>query len=302
MISKTLTGVPFFDDRFGGIYRGRAMLVSGRSGSGKSLFGLHFIAHGIRQAERCLLLSGRQAVDVAIYSAAAGLSLMDAVDDGKVILLEYSDYVPGRAGEADLVLPPEGFVQLQEMIQANAIQRVVLDTCMPWMTLPSSANLAQHVFSFVRSFDRLGVTMLLTLPKPVSPMAFKLKSILEETVPVAATLSMDEATEQRLCIVTKYLGESRPDVGTRFEVRPGEGLCLPLETPISTATPPPRAEVVSADVSRETAPPFRAPEAPKPSSPRKIRFSNVLLGNAEEPTGDAKMKELSFSQIMDESL
>ena len=59
MVTKTLTGVPFFDEHYGGIYRGRSMLACGRIASGKTVLGLQFIRQGLKQNERCLFLSGQ---------------------------------------------------------------------------------------------------------------------------------------------------------------------------------------------------------------------------------------------------
>ncbi len=320
MISKTLTGVSFFDDRYGGAYRGRSMLVSGRAGSGKSLFGLQFIVHGVRQGECCLLLSGRPVADVAIYADAIGLPLGDAVENGSVIVLEYSDYVPGQVQESELVLPSDGIVQLQEIVQSNAVRRVVLDTCLPWMTMAAPDGLAQHAFSFVRSFDRLGVTTVLTLPKPVSPVAFKLKHILEDIVPISVNLTWDEDTSRRNWIVNKYLGESRLDGGVEFDITSGLGL---------------HAARGSTPAASDPATDFRATqngEGPMPSGPlpvdtaatdlqisgvqpppkrERIRFSDLVIGNSGKPSEsaqsgrDAKPEKRetkpSFARILDES-
>ncbi len=320
MISKTLTGVSFFDDRYGGAYRGRSMLVSGRAGSGKSLFGLQFIAQGVRQGECSLLLSGRPVADVAIYADAIGLPLGEAVENGAVIVLEYSDYVPGQVKESELVLPSEGIVQLQEIVQSNAVRRVVLDTCLPWMTMAEPDGLARHAFSFVRSFDRLGVTTVLTLPKPVSPVAFKLKHILEDIVPISVNLMRDEDANQRTWIVNKYLGESRLDGGVEFDITPGLGLHA------SQGSTPAASEPVTdarATQNFEDLMPYgplpvdnaatdlQGSGVQPPPKRERIRFSNVVMGNSGKASESAESgrgakpenreKKPSFARILDES-
>lgn len=281
MISKVRTGVEFFDQHYGGAYRGRSMLVTGRSGSGKSLFGLQFITQGVREEERCLLLSVRPAADVVLYAEAFGLPIANAVDDGSVIALEYNDYVPGMNSESELSLPPEGFMQLQEIIESNGVRRIVLDTCLPWMTTTSSDSLGRHVFSFIRSFDRLDATTVLTLPKPVSPVAFKLKSVIEDIVPVAVTLAYDEAAARRTWIVNKYLGAARLDSGVDMAISSGIG--LHADASVSDV---PEETLKSADPSpiASPAPPLPADTTPVPTparQPSRVRFANVILGNAE---------------------
>ncbi len=279
MTAKIRTGVDFFDHRYGGAYRNRAMLVSGRAGAGKSLCGLQFIAQGVKEEARCLLLSGRPAADVVIYGDGIGLELGDAVERGSFIVLEYNDYISGPNAESHLTLPPEGFVQLQEMIEANGVQRLVLDTCLPWVTLPTTESLATHCFSFIRSLDRLGVSTLLTLPKPVSPSAFKLKSILEDIVPVTVSLLWDETTDTRTWMVNKYLGEAKLGDGTEFTITRGIGLHAARKDS-ATAQEPIRASGSPAPttVLESTAKP-PAPADDDSSGKRRVRFADAILGN-----------------------
>lgn len=82
MIAKSPTGIKFFDDLYGGTYQGRVMLISGKSGTGKSVAALQFLSEGLRRDERCLLLSARPAEDVALYAAAYGVSVDPAIESG----------------------------------------------------------------------------------------------------------------------------------------------------------------------------------------------------------------------------
>jgi len=226
MIAKTLTGVPFFDKHYGGIYRGRAMLVSGKVGSGKTILGLQFIQQAIKQNERCLLLSGQPMNDLLIFAESLKLPLGAAVEEGNLILLEYHDFIPGRDSEEYITLPPDGFLQFKEIVEAHAIQRIVLDTVLPWVSIRPQINLTEHVFSFVRAFERIGVTTLMTLPKPASLPSMRLKNALEEVAPVSVTLSTIQNSNDPIWIVTKYLGEMKLDQGTPYQITPGMGITM----------------------------------------------------------------------------
>lgn len=283
MITKTLTGIKLFDDRYGGVYRGRSFLVCGRTESGKTLFGLKFLEQGIRQGERCLMLSASLADDLIIYAESLGIPIGGAVHSGSLILLEYQNYVPGRDREEDMMLPPDGFLQFKQIIDTNAIQRVLLDTVLPWVAIRPQDNLAEHVFSFVRAFDRLGTTTLMTLPKPVSPMAFRLKNALEEVVPVSMMLHYDPSSSARSLHVAKYLGEKKLASEIGFVITPGEGFCLPggrAEAPLPSAResaprspPPPKAPSFGAVIGKDRmSSSFQA----APGAGHKIRFSDAL--------------------------
>lgn len=269
MIAKTLTGVAAVDENYGGIFRGRAMLVCGRSGAGKTVFSLQFIRQGLRQGERCMMLSARPAADQVIYAEALGFSISEAINSGNLILLEYQNFVPGRDREEDMILPPDGFVQLKQVIDSNAIQRIVLDTVLPWISVRSQANMAEHVFSFVRAFDRLNTTTLMTMPKPVSPMAFRLKNALEEVVPVSVMLTLDHGGGKRFLQVAKYLGEKRLTSETECAIVPGAGL-VQIGPDFRSAPPAPEKtpEAASAVPGRQGA---------------QFRFSSVIPGGAPVP-------------------
>ncbi|MDD5679193.1 MAG: ATPase domain-containing protein [Kiritimatiellae bacterium] len=262
MITKTLTGVPFFDKHYGGIYRGRAMLVSGKAGSGKSVLGLQFIHQAIKQNERCLILSAKPVNDLLIFAEALKLPLSEAVDAGNLVLLEYRDYIPSRDSEEYITLPPDGFLQFKEIIDAHAIQRIVLDTVLPWVSIRPQMNLAEHIFSFVHSFERIGVTTLMTIPKPASLPSIRLKNALEAVVPVSVTLSTNANSDEKIWIATKYLGEIKLEQGTPYQITPGVGLAAITAASIKEEKPvvQPQAQPVAADLKQS----------------KKIKFSDVV--------------------------
>lgn len=250
MISKVKTGVDFFDQAYGGTYQGRVTLVTGRSGSGKTILGLQFIAQGLKQGERCLLLSARPAEDVALFAAAFGISVDAAIEKGDLIILEYSEFVPGRDREDQLKLPPDSFIQLKQIIEEQAVQRVVLDTVLPWVALNDEASLAEHIFSFVRVFHRLGTTSLFTLPKPMSAPAIKLRRMIEEVVPVSISLTHSADEHKQQWQVSKYLGSDPATEPIDIEIKQAVGIVKKASTPrveerktsfVESRPPPPRS-------------------------------------------------------------
>jgi len=283
MIDKTQTGVVFFDERYGGTYRHRPMTVCGRSGTGKTTFALQFVMQGILLDERCLLLSAWRANDLVIFAESIGFPIAQAVDAGRLIVLEYSQYVPGRDKEWNIVLPPDGFLQLEELIRTQAVQRVVLDTVLPWVCIREHQRLDEHLFSFVRAFDRMQVTSVFTMPKPVSPLSFRIKNTLENLVPVSITLSREPASAAPSWIVSKYLGENRIASGTPYRIAKGSGIVLADTAAPAASAAAPASRAVPAQPPQPSAPPQApapapAPEADKPAGDRAIRFSSIMPG------------------------
>jgi KaiC/GvpD/RAD55 family RecA-like ATPase len=249
----------------GGTYAGRVMLITGRSGAGKSTLGLQFIKKGLEVGEKGLMLSARATRDLAIQAGNLRLPADRATAENRLFLLEYQDFIPGRDREENIMLPPDGFQQLKNVIDEYSIRRVVLNSVLPWVTMTTPEHLPEHIFSFVRAVERLGVTALFALPKPVSQAATRLRRLIEDLVPVSITLDFDPYTKKRLWVVNKYLGrdpEARP-TEVRFE--PGQGwvagafVAAPtVSEPVQWVTPP--AAVAPAPPPVPPPPPRDTPE------------------------------------------
>jgi KaiC/GvpD/RAD55 family RecA-like ATPase len=226
---KTVTGLRFFDDEFGGAYRGRVHLLTARAQGGKTVTGLQFLKRGLELGERGLILSAEAAADLAIHASFLGLNVEEAAVTDNLLLFEYKDYIQGRDEEQNIVLPPEGFQQLSQVIEEEVVSRVVLDTALPWINMGRRTNMQEHVVSLVRAFERLGATTLLTLPKPASPAAQKLRKTIEANVPVAITIDYSPDTGKRVWIVNKYLGSDRSEQSVEIEFKPGTGFDVASE-------------------------------------------------------------------------
>lgn len=239
MITKTLLGIDFFDEYYGGVYRGRPVLVTGRKGIGKTAMGLQFLRQGLHQDECCLMLSTLPANNLDIHAETLGFSLAPHVNAGRLILLEYSRF---SAEYGTDMLPPEGFNQLREIIDSHMIQRVLIDTIVPLVAVNPPSRMNEHIYSFMRSFDRLGVTTLMTMPKPVSPMAIRLKNALEAALPVSILLS-DAGEEDRFELqVVKYLGAVKLAPPVTCTIKPTAGIVRYSAAPARSPSPEVPAE------------------------------------------------------------
>ena len=207
MNTKTRLGLPFFDDVFGGVYRGWQTLCYGRAGSGKSILGMHFINQALAEGDRALLLSGSHAADTLTISERFGMPFAAAVASGQLTLLEYDAFITEKVSSSHIMLPPQAFDEFQDMIEAQSIRRVVLDPVLPWVAIQSVSRLANHIYSFIHALDRIGATVMLTLPKPVSTDALILKNHLEDLCSVSINLDHANQTE-RVMRVIKYIGQA----------------------------------------------------------------------------------------------
>jgi hypothetical protein len=164
-----------------------------------------------------------------------------------VILLEYGDDVPGRHNESQITLPPDSFMQLANVISEQAVMRLVLDTCVPWVAVNSPDRLEEHVFSFIRSLDRMGVTTMLTMPKAASLASAKLYKMIEAQVPISFTLDPADDRGQRMAIVNKYLGmDDKIGLEIPFVISKGTGI---TDVNVNTQVKPQTEPVVPKDIN-----------------------------------------------------
>lgn len=295
MIAKTLSGVRFLDEPYGGVYAGRSFLVSGRSGTGKSILGFQFVRQGLQQDERCLILSTMAANDLSILAEGMGFSFGLPMDEGNLVLLEYQSFIPGKSMSDWGTLPPEGFSQLKEIIESSSVKRVVLDTVLPWIAMPKPERLAEHIFSFVRSCDRLGVTTMMTIPKPVSSMAFRLKKALEDVTPVSILLNTTEEEDRYVWQAVKYLGEKKPGGMLSYSILRGEGLVAYAPSAPQNAVPAPEP------LSRPEEPPASAVRPEEPSSPPPAPSpppASPPRGSGARNQGDEEEIPIRFSSFV----
>lgn len=139
-MERIKTGVPGFDSLVdGGLPKGFIVLLSGAPGTGKTIFGLHFLLEGIRNGEKCVYITYSQ-------------SPKDIRDQGTVLGWDLStlEFVELR---------PEEF---EESLAGKQYDRVVLDS------LSSVAVMTRSSLGrFINKVKEIGCTAILIseLPK-----------------------------------------------------------------------------------------------------------------------------------------
>jgi circadian clock protein KaiC len=207
--SKSLTGIDGLDEiTGGGLPRGRATLVCGGPGSGKTLVGISFLVNGARQfGEPGVLMSFEEsAADLANDVASLGFDVPGLVADGKLLI----DYVRierseiEETGEYDL----EGlFVRVEHAVRSIGARRIVLDTIESLFGgLSNESILRSELRRLLRWLKDKHLTVLITGERDAERLT---RQGLEEYVSDAVILLdhrvRDEISTRRLRIV-KYRG------------------------------------------------------------------------------------------------
>ena len=207
---KAPTGIGGFDEvTRGGLPRGRATLVTGGAGSGKTLFGLEFLVWGARTfGEPGVLLSFEEsAEELAMNVSSLGFDLPELEREG---LLAVDAFRIDRdalvaAGGFDL----EGlFIRLGRAVDSIGAKRVVLDTIEVLFTaLGSESTVRAEVSRLLRWLKDRGLTVIITGEPGRSGelTRYGIEEYVSDCVVVLDDRVQDELATRRLR-VAKYRG------------------------------------------------------------------------------------------------
>ncbi|WP_457566625.1 circadian clock protein KaiC [Caldithrix abyssi] len=129
LLPKASTGITGLDEiTRGGVPAGRPTLVYGGPGTGKTLFGLQFIAHGVKQNENGVILTFEEtAEDLITYARSIGIDLAKMIKEKRVII-DYFDLSGNDVHEAGTYDLEGLFLRLQAAVEEIGAKRVHLDT------------------------------------------------------------------------------------------------------------------------------------------------------------------------------
>ncbi|MET0864590.1 MAG: circadian clock protein KaiC [Nakamurella sp.] len=207
---KAPTGIAGFDEiTFGGVPRGRATLVTGGAGSGKTLFGLEFLVRGARDfGEPGVLLSFEEsAAELAMNVSSMGFDLPELERQDLLVIDAF------RVDAATLVTTGvfdlDGlFIRLAMAVESVGAKRVVLDTMEVLFTaLGNEAIIRGELNRLLRWLKDRGLTVVITGERGRSGglTRYGIEEYVSDCVIVLDHRIQDELATRRLRIA-KYRG------------------------------------------------------------------------------------------------
>jgi len=163
-VTKLTTGVPGLDRlTHGGIPEGRATLLSGKSGTGKSILALQIAAHLAREGRQPLVLAVEEPPeDLAVTGNTLGFDLSGLVEAGKLRLSDATRPMSGPvvvAGEYDL----GGLLhRIAATVRETKAQVVILDSVTALFSpRPPQELMRSLFFQLVHALREMDVTAIL---------------------------------------------------------------------------------------------------------------------------------------------
>ncbi len=152
---KVSTGIKGLDDLlYGGVYKNSTTLLSGASGTGKTVTTLHFIIEGAKQGEESLFIEFEESPDQLYRNAASfGWDLKKYIEKGT---LELMCHYPED-------LKAEQYLQMiQEMVVEKKAKRVALDSLSALQRIYTEEKFREFVIGLNAFLKMHDVTTLLT--------------------------------------------------------------------------------------------------------------------------------------------
>lgn len=155
------TGIQGLDELLkGGIRKTNSVLITGVPGSGKTVFGLHYIYEGAQRGEPGMFVSYEEGEDSIVeYAQSFGMDYASLVQRGLITVLN----VP-------LIGKMVTFAPIVEMIKKNKIQRVFLDsiTLFEFIDSMSAMSFRREIVEFIKIMKELKVTLVASSEKKVA--------------------------------------------------------------------------------------------------------------------------------------
>ena len=160
------TGIPGFDEILhGGLIPGRAYLVRGQSGTGKTILGLHFLSSGAEAGEKSLYITlGESAEQIRTNAEALGFDLKDIafldLSPTSQFFTEIQTYDIFSPAEVEREPTTQRIIEQVEVLKP---QRIFLDAMTQFRYLsPDAFQFRKQVLSFLRFLREQGATVLFT--------------------------------------------------------------------------------------------------------------------------------------------
>ncbi|MGL4500560.1 MAG: circadian clock protein KaiC, partial [Planktothrix sp.] len=164
-VQKIRTMIEGFDDiSHGGMPIARATLVSGTSGTGKTLFAVHFLYNGIIYFDEpgIFITFEESPTDIIKNASSFGWDLQKLIDEGKLFILDASPDPEGQdiVGNFDLSALIE---RIQYAIRKYKARRVSIDSVTAVFQQYDGAGVVRReIFRLVARLKQVGATTIMT--------------------------------------------------------------------------------------------------------------------------------------------
>jgi circadian clock protein KaiC len=169
VVEKLATGVPGLDGiTYGGIPAGRTTLITGKSGTCKTILALQMACNIARSGTKAMVVAVEEAPQDMITSGdALGFGMTELMADGRLFISDLTRPMEGPtliSGDYDL----SGLIhRVQAVVKDKGVKAVVLDSSTALFSpRPPEEFIRSHFFQMVYALRQMGLTTVVTAEAP----------------------------------------------------------------------------------------------------------------------------------------
>ena len=171
-IKRIPSGIHGLDQlMFGGLPEGRAYLISGEPGTGKTIFSLQFLLEGLRNNQKAIYITIDEKPEHVISDAAAlGWNLAPYLESGALNIIDITSYFSSNKDSQGNTLNAKSIVEkIMDFVGSINPQRIVIDPIAPLILSDDSIpDVVEYIRSAIFSIESIpNCTSLLTSYIPV---------------------------------------------------------------------------------------------------------------------------------------
>ncbi len=171
-IKRIPSGIQGLDQLvFGGLPEGRAYLVSGEPGTGKTIFSLQFLLEGLKNKQKAIYITIDEKPEHVISDALAlGWDIRSYLEDGSLSIIDITSYFSSNTDSEGNKLNAKKIVErIMEFVNNVKPQRIVIDPIAPLiLTDDSIPDVIEYIRSAIFEIESVpNCTSLLTSYIPV---------------------------------------------------------------------------------------------------------------------------------------
>jgi circadian clock protein KaiC len=232
VVDKIPTGISGFDFiSHGGLPRGRATLVSGSSGSGKTVFAAQFLVEGVRKSRQpgVFVTFEESPVDIRKNVGALGLDVPGMEKDGVWAFVDASPEHRGeviRSGSFDLGAL---MARMESAIRKVGAERLVLDSLgAVFNQFDDQGLIRAELFRIVSALKEMGVTSVMTAERidEYGEIArYGVEEFVTDNVVILRNV-LEEEKRRRTLEILKVRGGTHQKGEFPFTILPNEGIVV----------------------------------------------------------------------------
>ncbi len=226
------TGIDMLDGIIGGGFRqGKNYLLSGETGTGKTVFGLQFLLKGVELGENGVYVTVDEKPSDLIEDANSfGFDFEKKIDKNNLLVLDYSSHFDQLREESKEIDVRKIVGDLNKYLKEINAKRLVIDPIAPFILKDESIwEIRKYIRALFYSLDTLDCTSVLTSTIPTGTnrlSQYGIEEFYASGVIVLSIQQLEKIRYRRIIFVRKMRGTPHELEPYIFDFEHGKGIVI----------------------------------------------------------------------------